>query len=241
MLIFDIETGPLPDDRLRAIQKPFNPADVKLGNIKDESLKAKKIAEAEASYFDDYKADAALSAATGQVVAVGFRDTSSGICAIAGIGMPNRDGTPMSELDVIEIIWRKYAECRSPKKKGQLPRSMVGHNIINFDIPFLANRSQINKIPVPATLMTPDWRYCDKLFIDIRRIWLCGRRESDVQSSLDHIARAMGVGQKPDDVEGADFARLWFSESVEDRKKAEGYLLNDLEITANIAARMGLV
>ena len=48
-------------------------------------------------------------------------------------------------------------------------------------------------------------------------------------------AKHLGVGEKSGD--GKDFARLWAT----DRAAAEGYLRNDLELTARVAVGLGCV
>ena len=48
-IIFDIETGPLPETELAAMMPAFDPAEVKTGNLKDPAKIAEKIAEAEAN------------------------------------------------------------------------------------------------------------------------------------------------------------------------------------------------
>ncbi len=51
---------------------------------------------------------------------------------------------------------------------------------------------------------------------------------------LDSIARHLGVGAKNGD--GKAFAELWRS----DRKQAESYLRNDIELTALVANALGI-
>jgi hypothetical protein len=60
MIVFDIETGPLPSDEIRANSAPFVPAPppgdfdpsaVKLGNLKDEAKIAAKINDAREEYL----------------------------------------------------------------------------------------------------------------------------------------------------------------------------------------------
>ena len=70
-LIFDIETGPLPENELLAMMPAFDPADVKSGNLKDPAKIAEKIAEAEANHRRDFIGRAALDPLTGRVVAIG--------------------------------------------------------------------------------------------------------------------------------------------------------------------------
>src|SRR5262245_13453189 len=71
-IIFDVETGPLADSELSALLPPFDPAEVKTGNLKDPSKIAEKIAEAEANHRRDFFDKAALDPLTGRVVAIGM-------------------------------------------------------------------------------------------------------------------------------------------------------------------------
>ncbi len=63
-IVFDIETGPLPESELVALVPPFDPAEVKTGNIKDPEKIAAKIAEAEANHRCDFFDKAALDPLT---------------------------------------------------------------------------------------------------------------------------------------------------------------------------------
>jgi hypothetical protein len=66
-IIFDIETGPLPLSELNI--PPFNPADVKLGNVKNPDLIAERIQKAEENHTADFIKNAALDALSGQTLA----------------------------------------------------------------------------------------------------------------------------------------------------------------------------
>ena len=61
-IVFDVETGPLAESELSALLPPFDPAEVKTGNIKDPEKVAAKIAEAEASHRREFFDKAALEA-----------------------------------------------------------------------------------------------------------------------------------------------------------------------------------
>lgn len=71
-IFFDIETGPLPENELAALMPPFDPSEVKTGNIKDPEKIAAKIAEAEVNHKRDFIEKAALDPLTGRVVAIGL-------------------------------------------------------------------------------------------------------------------------------------------------------------------------
>ena len=113
---------------------------------------------------------------------------------------------------------------------------MVGHNIFGFDLPFMVRRSWTLGLAhkVPPTLIKQD-RYWSPVFIDTMTRWRLGDYRNYV--SLDTLAKAFGAGGKPDGISGADFARLW----QEDRPRAVAYLKNDLEITFQVAMRLGIV
>ena len=57
-IYFDIETGPLPIAEL--VIPPFDPSQVKLGNIKNPDIIAEKIQRAEENHVSDYIKHAAL-------------------------------------------------------------------------------------------------------------------------------------------------------------------------------------
>lgn len=248
MLCWDIETGPLPEEQIAQFLPEFtppphpgefDPAAVKYGNTKDEAKRAAILAEAEAkhraavaayesteaaarkSHLADFLDRAAISPVTGRVLAIGFAADSK---------FAVEDGGG-DEATIIAKFWQKYQACRV----GQ--RRMVGCNIHGFDLPFLVRRSWILGVEVPATVIKDD-RWWDSIFVDLRNRWLLGQRWGDCDSKLDTMARALGCGEKNGD--GADFARLWLG-SADERKQAVEYLRNDLQMTAAVAVRLGVV
>jgi hypothetical protein len=102
-IIFDIETGPLPINEL--VIPPFDPSQVKLGNIKNPDLIAEKIQKAEENHVTDYIKNAALDALSGQVLCIGYRlerdepailssDADGGRHAPAMVGAAEHMGAP---------------------------------------------------------------------------------------------------------------------------------------------------
>ena len=71
-IIYDIETGPLPEADLAALLPPFDPTDIKTGNLKDPEKIAAKLAEAEMNHRRNFFEQAALDPLTGRVVAIGL-------------------------------------------------------------------------------------------------------------------------------------------------------------------------
>jgi len=215
-IVFDIETGPLSEAELSAALPPFDPNEVKVGNIKDPEKIAAKLAEAEANHRRDFVEKAALDAMTGRVLAIGM------------LYLFNGEFVVIEHADEAQLLREFWVRCEH--EMGRL-NVMVGFNTHQFDLPFLVRRSWRHRVALPWNLRRG--RYWSDQMIDLREAWQLGDRQA--KGSLDAIAKHLDVGAK--NGSGADFARLWQS----DRPKAVEYLRNDLQLTAGVAKALGVV
>lgn len=211
-IIFDVETAPLPEVELAALVPPFDPAEVRTGNLKDPDKIAAKLAEAEANHRRDFFDRAALDPLTGRVLVIGLLDQG-------GIRILDAE-------DEAELLRQFWNVCRGDMERVN---QMVGFNTHLFDLPFLIRRSWKHRVSVPFGVRRG--RYWGDEMVDLRDAWQLGDRQA--RGSLDTIAKHLGVGAK--NGEGKEFAKLWQS----DRDKAVEYLRNDLELTAKIAEVLG--
>ncbi len=225
-IVFDIETAALPEAELAALVPPFDPAEVKTGNLKDPEKVAAKIAECEANHRRDFFDKAALDPLTGRVVAIG----------VMLFDARGEDGPAFAKGGRFVIIGHDD-EARTLREFWEATRGesgrmnpMVGFNIFGFDLPFLFRRSWKHRVPIPFGLRRG--RYWSDQLVDLRDGWQLGDRQA--RGSLDTIAKHLGVGAKNGD--GKAFAELWRS----DRKQAEAYLRNDVELTAKVADALGV-
>ena len=226
-IIFDIETGPLPEAELEAMLPAFDPAEVKTGNLKDPAKIAEKIAEAESNHRRDFFDKAALDPLTGRVVAIGVKvfDASGE----AGPSFATGGRFSIIGHDDEARTLREFWDAT----RGQMGRlnPLLGFNIFGFDLPFLFRRSWKHRLAIPFGLRRG--RYWSDQLVDLRDVWQLGDRQA--RGSLDSIAKHFDVGGKNGD--GKAFAELWQS----DRKQAEAYLRNDVELTAKVADALGVV
>ena len=207
-IIFDIETGPLPLDQLHI--PPFDPSQVKLGNIKNPDLIAEKLQKAEENHVSDYIKNAALDALSGQVLCIGYRREHQE----TGILCADADG----EAALLRQFWTllNYYE-RQPK--------LIGFNVKAFDLPFLIKRSWKHRITPPYWLR--QGRYWNDLVVDLREVWQLG--DSRAHGSLASICRHLGLGEKAGS--GADFSLMWNT----NRQAAIDYCLQDIKLTQAVA------
>jgi hypothetical protein len=249
MLVFDIETGPLPDDMLkRSFEYPeppqwvdFDPESVRYGNTTDPEKRARKLADERDKHnaaqrrridgyeqekqvaWESHKRDAGLSAATGRVLAVGF----TSLVVNRDIEESPVDIVAHDEYTTIEHVFDAFTTA---SKSGAWSACIAGHNILEFDLPFLVRRAWILGVPVPRWIR--DGRYWSRAFLDTRELWQLGNRQA--KSSLNHVCQALGIPGKLDGVDGSQFAKLWET----DREKAKEYLTQDVRCTAAVVQRL---
>lgn len=219
-LTFDIETGPLPEEHLRAIYRGKTLDE--FAATCDKRWKADTVATKYEEYrqaaWQEFVGKAALSAFTGRVLLIGTLADN----AFAGI-MDDDEGTSLT------MFWSVIENTLAAKQR------IIGHNSNSFDLPFLVRRSWLLGVDVPREVR--QGRYWNPLFTDTMDEWQFHAKQ---YTSLNDLAAAFGVGQKTEGVHGRDFHKLWFG-TPEERQRAIVYCEQDVRLTAAIAAKMGLV
>jgi hypothetical protein len=215
--VFDIETGPQSIDRLQGMIPEFDPETVKTGNMGEEKAK-EKIEKARAEHMTRFQRTAALSAITGEILAIG-------IMREVDPGKP-----PIVELlvDREDLVLRSFFQIFTESQKNN-PTQWVGFYIRNFDLPFIIRRAWKHGIGVPDLMLG---RYLPIVFTDLFDTWRLCEYPPD-RISLDTLARFFEIGMKTGD--GAQFHELLRF----DREAALQYLRNDLWLAWKLAASMG--
>lgn len=241
IIVFDIETKGNREEALALAEPfplfeplpPFNPAMVKLGNVKDVAkieakIEAERIAYPQKvkehqeiyerereEYVAKITSKAALSALTGEVIAIGIK-TSDKEMILEG-----------DESEILDQFWDLYRSDSS--------NIFVGWNISGFDIPFMVRRSW--KLGVSFPYWVYDGRYLNKDFVDLMTMFGCG--EYGYKIKLDTVAKYLGVpGKYTGDCTGEMFADKFLSGNKEARAQAEEYLKCDIRATWAIAEKI---
>jgi len=237
MIVFDIETMPFPEEQLRTLyQKPtYEEFAVSCDQRWKDETKQKKFEEAKETGWQKFVERAALRPTTGRVLAIGYYSVAKDKVQVDHLpDNPNQPGVVATcpdnhEARLLANFWRAFEAA------ARQSRSMVGVNIFEFDLPFLARRSWMLNVEVPHEAWDGKWWH--RAFVDLSRRWLCGQRFGSEPASFDTLAAALRTQGKPEGMNGGDFHRVW----SEDREAALAYLANDVRQPAIWAERMGVV
>ena len=109
----------------------------------------------------------------------------------------------------------------------------AGHNIKEFDIPFLCRRLLINGLPIPVYLDFQNMKPWDTNIVDTFQYWRFGDYKN--YTSLKLLAAALGVSSPKDDIDGSMVAEVYWKEKNVERIAT--YCQKDVVTTGNIILR----
>jgi hypothetical protein len=115
----------------------------------------------------------------------------------------------------------------------------AGHNIKEFDIPFICRRMLINNIPLPRYLDFQNMKPWETNIVDTFQYWRFGDYKN--YTSLKLLAASMGLPSPKDDIDGSMVGELYWSGNEEERmnnlKRITAYCQKDVLTTGNIILR----
>ncbi|WP_462221628.1 ribonuclease H-like domain-containing protein [Ferruginibacter sp.] len=111
--------------------------------------------------------------------------------------------------------------------------SFAGHNIKEFDIPFICRRLLINGLPIPVYLDFQNMKPWDTNTVDTFQYWRFGDYKN--YTSLKLLAAALGVPSPKDDIDGSMVAAVYWEEK--NLHRIATYCQKDVVTTGNIILR----
>jgi len=244
MITFDIETKPHFDkEYVDSFKKPFDPADVAIGNTKDPVKIEEKIEKSRLSHDDNFYKDALLKAELSQVFALTIlkpqdlelKYTMSprhsakmevdGIPVEIFVWINDEEGDVMESQIVSEFfgLYRQINELHF--SHGQTDEVMVGHNNFGFDLPYLKRKGWQYRVKIPADFFVG--RSYNPVLQDCSSIWGEGvfSKEQKIGQyiSLDKLSKFLGTGEKADKI-----AEFVYAIYPDDKKRALQYMANDV-------------
>ncbi|MBK8610159.1 MAG: ribonuclease H-like domain-containing protein [Chitinophagaceae bacterium] len=111
--------------------------------------------------------------------------------------------------------------------------SFTGHNIKEFDIPFICRRLVINSLPIPPFLDFQNMKPWETNMIDTFQYWRFGDYKQ--YTSLKLLAAALQVPSPKDDIDGSMVGQVyWVEHNIE---RIVTYCQKDVVTTGNIILR----
>ena len=120
--------------------------------------------------------------------------------------------------------------------KTMKARDLAGHNIMDFDIPFLFKRYLLNSMEVPGPLSLVGKKPWEIKHVDTMAIWKAGVWNGR-NISMDDLCFFLGVPSPKADVSGGDVSPLYFQGKIAD---IASYCEGDVIASANVLKRMKL-
>ena len=111
--------------------------------------------------------------------------------------------------------------------------SFTGHNIKEFDIPFLCRRLLINGLPIPAYLDFQNMKPWETNMIDTFQYWRFGDYKN--YTSLKLLAATLNVTSPKDDIDGSMVGEVYWQE--DNLQRIATYCQKDVVTVANIILR----
>lgn len=229
---FDIETGPSEEIAKYIAPYPtFDPASVKVGNLKDEEKIAEKIQNAEKlhnqgrePYYDSETKKLLTKSYASRVEAIGINITD----------LNNKTENYIlsgDESHILSTFWGMLTQFNGMF----LDRVICGWNIKEFDFPFIVQRSWryrtkihwnsfCNKTPFRGNKI-----YYNDFICDLMHIFACGSF-TNKWTSLDNASKSVLGHGKPDGMTGDMYWKLSRSTDLMEREQAKQYLKTDLNL-----------
>jgi len=107
---------------------------------------------------------------------------------------------------------------------------LCGHNIKEFDIPYICRRALVNNIPLPNIIDISGKKPREVNHLDTLEFWKFGDRKNF--TSLDLLCRINGIQTPKDDISGEQVARVYRDES--DIARIQTYCEKDVVATAKL-------
>lgn len=120
--------------------------------------------------------------------------------------------------------------------KGRL-RYLCGHNIKEFDVPFLCRRMLVNGIELPSVIDVAGKKPWEVGFVDTLELWRLGDYKN--YTSLKTLTAIFGIPTPKDDIDGSQVRNVYYEEH--DIERIATYCQKDVVATARVYMRMRML
>ncbi|HEY5408889.1 MAG TPA: ribonuclease H-like domain-containing protein [Ginsengibacter sp.] len=134
-----------------------------------------------------------------------------------------------NEKDVLESFTKMLEQLHAKNSRW----IFTGHNIKEFDIPFLSRRMLVNNIEIPSYIDFQNMKPWDTPVLDTLHLWRFGDYKH--YTSLKLLAATLGVPSPKDDIDGSKVGEVFWEEK--DLERIAIYCQKDVATVANVILR----
>jgi 3'-5' exonuclease len=110
------------------------------------------------------------------------------------------------------VVLREFSELLHKSYNFPEKQFLCGHNIKEFDVPYLCRRLMLNQMPLPRMLDVAGKKPWEtKQLLDTMELWKFG--DNKAYTSLKLLAAVFGFPSPKDDISGADVWRVFWQEN----------------------------
>jgi len=139
--------------------------------------------------------------------------------------------------DEVEIL-TNFHQLLSEHFYDRFNQFLCGHNLKEFDIPFICRRSMVHNLPLPNLLQIAGYKpWHVHHLLDTMELWKYGDYKH--YTSLDLLCHVLGIDSPKSEMDGSMVSQAYWSGQLSDIKK---YCMQDVVATAQVYMRcVGLV
>ncbi|HRZ95236.1 MAG TPA: ribonuclease H-like domain-containing protein [Candidatus Moranbacteria bacterium] len=213
-LCLDIETLPAEEANHGALRILFD---------KRKAKKKKECCE-EPGDFEQYLLGTSFDGSFGRILCIAYAIDDKPVECLNG----DKD-----EAKMLQEFWKIVESISIPAKNLQWPDygvQFIGHNVIDFDLRFIYQRSIVNKVKPAYNLNFA--RYRDYPIYDTMKEWT---KWANANIGLEHIALALGIPTPKDGIDGSQVYEFYKKGKINDICE---YCKRDVEATREVYKRM---
>ena len=134
--------------------------------------------------------------------------------------------------DEVEIL-RNFTDLCNKMYQHNRQFQFAGHNIKEFDIPYICRRLLINRLHLPEYLQLHDKKPWEVKMFDTLNWWKFGDNKNYV--SLHLLANVLGIPSSKSDIDGSMVQDVYYKDH--DLPRIAAYCQRDVVVTANVILR----
>jgi predicted PolB exonuclease-like 3'-5' exonuclease len=167
-----------------------------------------------------------------------FSEFSKVVCIGVGSLVQGENGWDLRLKTLCEneekVLLNKFIELIARFTTAHKEMKFCGHNIKEFDLPFLCRRLIINGLPLPAPLQLHNKKPWEIPHIDTLELWKFGDYKNFTSLAL--LAGVLGIPSPKDDIDGSMVGRVFWEE--QDYARIASYCSRDVLTTAKVFLRL---